>query len=102
MSQSSPREHLAVAEPLGSRPYSPDVIRRRSLRWYPLPVMFVAAAACAAPARLPVSAGTGPQPVLPPPRTAVIPLINVVTAKGWPVGAKPVSAPGTTVNAFAT
>jgi glucose/arabinose dehydrogenase len=29
-------------------------------------------------------------------------LVHVVTAKGWPAGAKPASAPGTTVTAFAT
>ena len=72
------------------------------MRRYTLLVVLLTAVACGAPARLPVSAGIGPEPVLPPPRTAVIPLINVVTAKGWPVGAKPVSTPGTTVNAFAT
>jgi glucose/arabinose dehydrogenase len=61
----------------------------------------VGAAACAAPARLPVAAGTGPQPVLPPPEKAVIPVINVVKAKGWPAGTSPTPANGLTVNAFA-
>src|SRR5688572_2406836 len=58
--------------------------------------------ACATPAKLPVSAGTGPSPVLPGPRTSLIPTVNVVTARGWPSGEKPVGAPGTVVTAFAT
>jgi len=56
---------------------------------------------CANPARLPVSAGTGPNPILPRPETALIPIVNVVTAKGWKRGEKPVGAEGTTVTAFA-
>ncbi|MEJ7758542.1 MAG: sorbosone dehydrogenase family protein [Gemmatimonadaceae bacterium] len=57
-------------------------------------------AGCGSPARLPVSAGTGPNPVLPPPATSLIPVVNVATAKGWPTGAKPVASSGTRVNAF--
>jgi glucose/arabinose dehydrogenase len=56
---------------------------------------------CASAARLPVSAGTGPHPDLPPPNKAPIPLVHVVTAKGWPEGARPVTAEGTAVAAFA-
>ncbi len=58
-------------------------------------------AGCASSAKLPVSAGTGPQPNLPPPDKSLIPLVHVVTAKGWPEGAKPVAAEGTAVAAFA-
>jgi glucose/arabinose dehydrogenase len=61
----------------------------------------VGLAGCASAARLPVSAGTGPHPDLPPPDKAPIPLVHVVTAKGWPEGAKPVAAEGTAVAAFA-
>jgi glucose/arabinose dehydrogenase len=57
-------------------------------------------AGCASSARLPVSAGTGPRPELPPPDKALIPLVKVVTAKGWPAGARPVAAEGTAVAAF--
>ncbi|HKV06778.1 MAG TPA: sorbosone dehydrogenase family protein [Thermoanaerobaculia bacterium] len=68
-------------------------------------LVFIAIAAsfvgCASSARLPVSAGTGPEPTLPPPDKSLIPLVNVVTAKGWPEGAKPVAAEGTAVAAFA-
>jgi glucose/arabinose dehydrogenase len=60
-----------------------------------------AAAACGAPARLPVSAGTGPNPSLPPPRKSLIPLVHVVKARGWPAGATPLAAAGTAVAALA-
>ena len=61
----------------------------------------VAVAACGRPARLPVTAGMGPNPVLPPPSTSLIPLINVVKAKGWPANASPAPITGATVVAFA-
>jgi hypothetical protein len=66
-----------------------------------LAVALVVAAGCASSARLPVSAGTGPDPTLPPPNKALIPTVHVVTAKGWPEGARPVAAEGTAVEAFA-
>ena len=56
---------------------------------------------CASSARLPVSAGTGPNPTLPAPDKALIPLVHVVKATGWPDGAKPAAAEGTAVAAFA-
>src|SRR5450759_5631044 len=59
------------------------------------------AAACGSPARLPVSAETGVHPVIPPPRESLIPVINVVTAKGWPNDATPVAGDGLPVRAFA-
>jgi glucose/arabinose dehydrogenase len=61
----------------------------------------VGVAGCASSARLPVSAGTGPDPTLPAPDKSLIPLVHVVTAKGWPEGAKPTAAEGTAVGAFA-
>jgi len=61
----------------------------------------IAPAACGRPARLPVTAGMGPNPVLPPPSTSLIPLINVVKAKGWPANASPAPITGATVVAFA-
>ncbi len=59
------------------------------------------ATGCASSAKLPVSAGTGPNPTLPAPTTSLIPDINVAKATGWSAGATPVAAPGTTVRAFA-
>ena len=60
-----------------------------------------AATGCGASARLPVAAGTGPAPALPKPSTSLIPVINVVDAKGWPATVAPTGAEGTTVTAFA-
>jgi glucose/arabinose dehydrogenase len=61
----------------------------------------IALAGCGTAARLPVSAEIGPHPVLPPPEQALIPVVNVVTAKGWPPDATPTAADGLTVRAFA-
>jgi glucose/arabinose dehydrogenase len=58
-------------------------------------------AGCASSARLPVTAGQGPSPTLPPPQHSLIPLVHVVDAQGWPEGTTPVGAAGTRVTAFA-
>lgn len=58
--------------------------------------------ACADTARLPVSAGTGPQPTLPEPTRSLIPTVNVAKAVGWPAGMQPQAAAGLTVQALAT
>ena len=63
---------------------------------------FLILAACAGPARLPLEAGVGPSPQLPPPENALIPAIKVAKAGNWPTGMTPVAAPGLRVNAFAT
>ena len=49
-------------------------------------VAALALAACGEMATLPVSAGTGPQPTLPPPQPTLIPTVNIAPAKGWPPG----------------
>ena len=59
------------------------------------------AVACATPAQLPVSAGTGPNPTLPAPRTSLIPTVKVAKAVGWPANQTPLAPPGMTVQAFA-
>jgi glucose/arabinose dehydrogenase len=51
-------------------------------------------------ATLPVSAGSGPQPTLPPPVNTSMPTVNIAPAIGWPVGTKPVAAKGTRVAEF--
>jgi len=76
--------------------------RRPTLRRALLPGAAVLLAACGGSARLPVSAGTGPRPDLPPPRTSLIPVVEIAPARGWPAGRTPVAAPGTGVRAFAT
>jgi len=67
-----------------------------------LAVLSAALAGCGEMARLPVDAGTGPDPQLPPPNKTLIPTVNVAAVAPWPAGMQPRSAPGTTVNAFAT
>src|SRR5688572_161825 len=70
--------------------------------WFVIVVLVaVSAVGCGATARFPVSAGTGPNPVLPPPRTSLIPLVHAISATGWPADAKPTAAAGTSVAAFA-
>jgi glucose/arabinose dehydrogenase len=59
-------------------------------------------AACGPAATLPVSVGYGPHPILPPPSMSLIPTVEIAEAVGWPAGAKPTTAAGTTVTAFAT
>ena len=58
-------------------------------------------AACGDTATLPVAAGTGPEPVLPPPHETLFPTVNIAPATGWPEGGKPVAARGLSVSAFA-
>lgn len=65
-------------------------------------VAAVLAMSCGSAARLPLAAGTGVQPVLPPPNRSLIPVINVATAKGWAQGATPTAADGMSVAAFAS
>jgi len=62
----------------------------------------IALGACGSAATLPVSAGMGPHPALPGPKTSLIPTVNVADAKGWHGDAKPLPAAGLGVNAFAT
>ncbi len=61
----------------------------------------LALAGCGETASLKVSDGTGKSPQLPEPKSTLIPTLHVAKAIGWPDGAKPEGAPGTTVNAFA-
>src|SRR5262249_45811113 len=44
---------------------------------------------------------TGPDPVLPPPATGVLPTVKIAPAKGWPEGTMPKATAGGTVTAFA-
>ena len=57
--------------------------------------------ACGEVARLPVSAGTGPQPTLPEPRRSVFPTVNIAPAQGWSSQAVPDCPTGTEVRPFA-
>ena len=59
-------------------------------------------AGCGETAKLPVSAGTGPQQELPAPNKTLIPTVKVAKVEPWPAGQGPHAAPGTKVNVFAT
>ena len=65
-------------------------------------VLALALAACGDIAKLPFSAGVGPDPQLPPPVNTLIPTVKVAPARGWPDGVTPQTASGTTVTAFAS
>jgi glucose/arabinose dehydrogenase len=62
-------------------------------------LMFIA---CGETARLPITAGIGPNPTLPSPTRTLIPTVKIAPAKGWPPGIKPTVAPGLAVTPFAT
>src|SRR5438552_7779789 len=64
-------------------------------------ICMTAAVACGSAATLPATAGIGPGPELPPPKTSLIPTVKVADAKGWADGEKPTAAPGLVVTAFA-
>ena len=59
-------------------------------------------AACGDTAKLPSTAGMGPNPTLPAPFTSLIPTVHIAPARGWPAGVIPTAMPGLTVTAFAT
>ena len=64
--------------------------------------LMLSLAGCGDLATLPVSAGIGPRPMLPPPHPSLVPTVHIAPAKGWPVGVTPVAAAGLAVNAYAT
>jgi len=78
-----------------------SIALRSSIRGV-LAVSVLALAGCGGRARLPLEAGMGPNPQIPPPERSLLPTIYVAPAKGWPPGGKPVPAAGLTVTAFAT
>jgi glucose/arabinose dehydrogenase len=58
-------------------------------------------AGCGDTATLPDAAGTGPSPVLPPPKQNLIPTVRVAPAIGWPANSTPIPATGLRVQRFA-
>jgi glucose/arabinose dehydrogenase len=72
------------------------------LRRFVLGLMAAALAAGCESATLPLSAGVGPDPALPPPNPTPVPTVHFAPAKGWPAGVTPTAARGATVSAFAT
>jgi glucose/arabinose dehydrogenase len=67
----------------------------------PLLIGLLMLAACGEVATLPVSAGTGTRPTLPPPQRTLMPTVNIAPAQGWALGAAPIAATGTRVALFA-
>lgn len=65
-------------------------------------VVVLMLAGCGETATLPVKAGYGPDPELPPPNTTLLPTVNIAPAVGWREGEAPRPAEGLEVNAFAT
>jgi len=76
-------------------------IALRRIQHLALTAATLALAGCASSSHVPVSAGTGPHPALPPPDKSLIPVTHVVTAASWPEGRTPVAAQGLAVAAFA-
>ena len=58
-------------------------------------------AGCGENATLPVRAGMGPEPTLPPPKHSRIPTVHIAPAKGWVQGEGPIAAEGLRVDRFA-
>ena len=56
---------------------------------------------CGDSSRLPEQATVGPSPNIPEPEKWLVPTVNIAFAKGWPAEAKPETAGGLAVNAFA-
>jgi len=61
----------------------------------------VGLAGCGEQATLPVEAGMGPEPELPPPNETLLPTVNIAPAERWSEGATPTPAEGLAVAAFA-
>ena len=73
----------------------------RPLRATLVAIIALAIASCGDMAKLPVSAGVGPNPQIPEPEKSLLPTVDIAPAKGWPQNAKPVAANGVHVNRFA-
>lgn len=73
-------------------------LSRRSL----LALVIFVLTGCGDVAQLPIAAGFGAHPQLPPPHPSLIPTINIAAAVGWSANEKPLAGPGMAVNAFAT
>ena len=75
--------------------------RLRAMPAAPALATMLSLAGCAAPAMLPRSATTGPDPTLPAPDHSLIPTVDIAPAEGWPAGTAPTPAPGLSVKRFA-
>ena len=70
-------------------------------RIHRIAVLALALGGCVERAELPIEAGYGQNPTLPPPERSLLPTLEIAPAKGWREGGSPVPAPGLAVEAFA-
>jgi len=56
---------------------------------------------CGGVAQVPIEAGYGPNPTLPPPEKSLVPTVLVADATGWPAGGMPTPGAGLSVQRFA-
>jgi glucose/arabinose dehydrogenase len=89
------------AVPAHQSPAKEKYMRHRLATSLLIVVFTLGLASCRDEATLPVEAGTGPDPKLPPPKQRLIPTVELAHAVGWPQGAKPQATAGLAVNAFA-
>ena len=82
-------------------PHLPRRLMRRALALRCIGLLVLGLGGCGDTATLPVKAGIGPDPTLPPPVHTLLPTVNIAPAKGWPAGAGPSPAAGLAVNAYA-
>ena len=64
-------------------------------------VFAIILSACGRSAKLSVTDGMGPNPLLPSPKESIIPTVHIATAVGWPSGVKPQVTEGLTINLYA-
>ena len=65
-------------------------------------VMLGGLAACGDASMLQLNADVGASPTLPPPKSSLIPTVNIAPATGWPQGMMPTAMAGLRVSALAT
>jgi glucose/arabinose dehydrogenase len=65
-------------------------------------ILVLGVSACGDTATLPLSAGFGPSPQLPPPHATFFPTVNIASASGWSGSQTPVAAAGFRVDAIAS
>lgn len=73
----------------------------RALASLSLLVLPLLLAGCGERATLPVEAGIGPDPTLPPPNKTLFPTVKIASVVVWPEGTAPTPAPGLAVQPFA-
>lgn len=76
-------------------------MKRFSFSFLFVSIFVLSLAGCAETSKLPEEAGVGPNPVLPEPKSSLLPTVNIAPAEGFATGEKPVAAPGLAVSSYA-